>query len=381
MFYSLKRTHLEVVDLFLGKVAPTTAGEILLGETCKVNSVEFGDVITKMLEYTAHDAVATRVDLDTGLIAVGLGGIGDGIGMDMSILKLYTVGYALHVLLGYVFVGPHVVDLLLDKLGVGEFGCKVTIVGEQEHTGGVAVQTADGVYALLARTLDEIHHSEASVGVVACGDAVLGLVEKYVAFLLERHYLLVIFHYIAVGDLGAELGDNLAVHLDETLEDVFIGFAARAQTCVGHVFVKTYLLVGIGQRSLVFHTFGTRSEAAASLRHAELILARVLLITTLLTVVISALAVIVVSALLTVVVVSALLVVIVVLTVVVSALTRLIAGLARLVSALIVARLVATLIIARLISALVVARLVATLTVVIVSTLAGLVSALTGLIA
>jgi hypothetical protein len=59
----------------LSEVAPASARQVLFGEACEVNAVEFRNVVTERFEDAANDAVATRVDFDAGLVAVGFGGI------------------------------------------------------------------------------------------------------------------------------------------------------------------------------------------------------------------------------------------------------------------------------------------------------------------
>ena len=141
------------------------------------------------------------------------------------VVKFDAVGYALHVVLGYILVSPHVIDFLLHEFGMGKLGGKITVIGEKEHAGGVAVKASHRIDAFIAGSLDKIHDSEASVGVIAGGHAVLGLVEEDVAFLFECYDLLVIFHHVAVADFGSKFGHDLAVDLDEALEDEFVSFA------------------------------------------------------------------------------------------------------------------------------------------------------------
>ncbi len=155
-------------------------------------------MVAERLEDAAHDAVAARVDLDAGLVAVGLGGIADGVGVDGAVLELDAVGDALHVILADIAVAPHVIDFFLHEFGVCELRGEVAVVGEQEHTGGVAVKATYGVDALVAGALHEVQHCEAAVGVIAGGDAVFGLVEQDVALALGCHDLLVVFHHVAV---------------------------------------------------------------------------------------------------------------------------------------------------------------------------------------
>ena len=285
-----KRAHLEVVYLFLGKVTPAASRQILLGKAGKVYTVELGHMVTEALEDTAHDAIAAGVNLDTGLIAVGFGSIADGVGVDRAVLKLYAVGNTLHIVFRYIAVAPHVVNLFLHELGVGELRGKVAVVGKQKHAGSVAVKTSHGIYALVACAFDEIHHSKTSVGVVAGGNAVFGLVEQDIALALKCHNLFIILHNVAVGNLGAKLGHYLAVDLHQALLNELIGLAARAKAGVTHIFVQANLLVGSGEWHFIFHRLGTRSEALAASRESAALLAILIVAALTRTVIIAALA-------------------------------------------------------------------------------------------
>ena len=302
-------------------------------------------MIAEAFENTTDNAVAALVNLDASLIAVGFGGVAYGIGVDRTILKLDTVGDTLHIVLGYIAVAPYVVYFFLDKLRMRELGCKIAVVGEKEHAGGVAVETADRIDAFVASTFHQIHHSETSIGVVACGNAIFRLVEQDVAFTLHGHYLFIVFHYIAVGDFGAEFCHDLAVDFHQTLLDEFVGLTTRAYAGIAHIFVETYLFVGIGYRHFVFYRLGTRSETLATSGER----------TTLLTLLVAALTLLIAT----------------LLTLLVAALTLLIATLL----ALLVSTLLALLIAALL------TLLIATLALLIAALLTGLITALTLLVA
>ena len=79
-----------------------------------------------------------------------------------------------------------------------KFRGEITVIGKEEHTGSIAVKASHGIDTLVACTLHEIHHSSASVGVIAGGNAILGLVEQYVALALQSHNLLIVFNHIVV---------------------------------------------------------------------------------------------------------------------------------------------------------------------------------------
>ena len=322
MCFLFKRSHLQEVYFFLSQVTPASARQVFLGETCEVDAVELGHMVAEALEDAAHYAVTSRVDFDTGLIAVSLGGIADCVGMDGAVFKLDTVGDALHVVLRDVFVGPYMVDFLLDIFGMGQLGGKVAVVGEQEDAGGVAVETPYGIYPLLTGVLHDVEHCQTSVGVIAGGDAVLGFVEKDVALAFQCDHLVIILDGVVMGNLGAEFGNDLPVDLYEALLDKFVGFAARADTGVGHELVETNLFVGIGYGHFILDALGTRGETLAAVGHAKLVLARlrgfaVVVVTTLAVIVVISVLTVVVSALTVVIVVVSALVVISALTVVI----------------------------------------------------------------
>ena len=223
-------------------------------------------MIAQRFKNAAHDAVAARVDLDACLLAVGGGDVTYGIGVDGAIVEFNAVGDVLHVLLADGLVGPYLVDFLLDILRVGEFGCQVTVVGEQEHTGGVAVKSSHGIDAFLTSTLDEVHDGLAAVGIVTGGDAVFGLIEQDVALLLGGYDLAIIFYNVLGGNLHTEFGDYLAIDLDKALLDVFISHTARADAGVGHELVQANLHVGINRGLLIDDALGLGREAHLGLR-------------------------------------------------------------------------------------------------------------------
>ncbi len=258
------------------------------------------------------------MNFDAGLVAVGFGCVADSVGVDGTVFKFDAVGDTLHIFFGDVAVAPHVIDFLLHVFGVSELRGEVAVVCEQEHAGGVAVETSDGIYAFVASAFDKVHHGETSVGVVACCYAVFGFVEQNVAFAFEGNNLAIVLNYIAVGYFRTEFGNDLAVYFHKTLLDEFVGFAARADAGVAHIFVETNLFVGVYNGHLVFDAFWARSKTFAASGEAVVVLVLAVVVISVVVetslavvvaVVVSALTVVVVSTL-AIVVVSALAVVV-----------------------------------------------------------------------
>lgn len=230
-------------------------------------------MVAERLENTADDTVSSRVNLDAGLVAVGLSRVAYSIGVDRAVVELDTVGDALHIIFADVAVAPHVVNLFLDEFRMRQLGSEVAVVCEEEYARSVSVETPDGVYALVASALDDIHYSHAPVGIVACGDAVFGFVEQDVALAFGSYDLFIVLNDVVVRYLCAELSHNLSVDFDQTLLDEFVGFASRAYAGIAHIFIETYLFVGVGYGHFVLNALRTRSEALATAGETVVVLA------------------------------------------------------------------------------------------------------------
>ena len=173
--------------------------------------------------------------------------------MYLAILQHDAVGNLAKVGSGDVLVAEHMVYLFLEVLGMCQFGSQVAIVGEQEHTGGIAVQTANGIDALAAGVLHQFHHGLAVLGVIACGNVVLGLVQEHIHLLLHVDGLVVEHHLVAALHLGAEFGYNNTVHLYHTSLNEGICLATAAYTGIGEIAVQTYGFVWIVVLLLVLY--------------------------------------------------------------------------------------------------------------------------------
>jgi hypothetical protein len=136
---------------------------------------------------------------------------------------------------------------------VREFAGQFTVVGEQEHTRGVAVQTAYGINALGTCVFHQFHHRLAVLGVVAGGYVVLGLVEQHINLLLDVHGLVVEYHAVRALYLGTQLGYDLSVHAYQSGRDECVGLATAANTGVSQVAVQADSLVGIILNRLVLY--------------------------------------------------------------------------------------------------------------------------------
>ena len=255
MISLLECTHAEHLHLFLGEEAPVATAYILLGEAGELHTVEAYDAVAKALEDTAHDAVLATVYLDAHLTLVGLMGILDGIGLDLTVLKGDAFGNLIHVVCGDILVEEHMIYLLLEEFGVGKLAGKVAVVGEQQHTGGIAVETANRIDALRTGVFHQVHDSLALLGVITGGDIILGLVEQHIYLLFKAYGLVVEHHLIRTRHLRAQFGNHLSVDRHHTCLDEGICLTTAANTGIGKILIETDGLIGIDVLLLVLNTF------------------------------------------------------------------------------------------------------------------------------
>ena len=185
------------------------------------------------------------MNLDTYLLLVSIAGIVDSVGLDFTIVKGDTLGNLLNIVSSNGLVEIYVVDLLLQELRMSQLRSQVTIVGQKQHTSGVAVQTTNRIDALLASTLHQVHHSLTLLGIVAGGHIVLGLVQQHIDLLLHTNGLIVEQHLVSTQYLGTQLGNNLAIDLYDTCCDELVSLTTTADASISQELVQTQGLIGI----------------------------------------------------------------------------------------------------------------------------------------
>ncbi len=249
----LKSTHTQHVDLFLCEEAPVATAKVFLGETGKLHTVELGHTIAKALENTAHDAVLATVNLYTHLTLVGVAGILDGIGLDLTIVEVDALCDLAHIMCGDVLVKIYMIHLLLQELRMSQLAGQVAIIGEQQHTCSISVESAYGIDTLRTGILHQIHHCLALLRVVTGGHIVLGLVEQHIDLLLQLDSLIMEFHLIGTQDFGSQFGHHLTIHSDYSSLDICVGLTTAAHTGIGEELVETNRLIGVDVLLFIFY--------------------------------------------------------------------------------------------------------------------------------
>ena len=154
-----------------------SARQVLFGESCEHDAVEFYHFVAEAFEDTADDMVTSRVYLDADF-AHGrvVGDVVDFVDGDRAVFEHETFLNLREVGGCQRLVERDVVEFLHLVARVGECFSQFAVVGEQQQSDGVTVEAADGVDTFLACAFDEVHHGVALVRVVAGGDDAFRLI-------------------------------------------------------------------------------------------------------------------------------------------------------------------------------------------------------------
>jgi hypothetical protein len=122
---------------------------------------------------------------------------------------------------------------------------KFTVIGEQEKAFGKIVEAAHRIEALAApRLRHEVEHGLATFGIARGRYYLHGFVQEQPAGLgalfAQGHGAAVQGYPVAGHHALAGIVRRLAVHAHRTCENVFIGFAARADARIGQSLVQSY---------------------------------------------------------------------------------------------------------------------------------------------
>ncbi len=149
---------------------------------------------------------------------------------DRAVVELNAFAEPLDVLGAQLAVDLHVIRLRHVARGREELRRQLTVVGEQQNTLGIEIETADRLHRH-RQVLQVVHDHGTTTVIRHCRDAALGLVEHDVE-VLERDYRLAIDRDVVLVriDLGAEHRDRLAVDVHASRGDQIFGLAARRHT-------------------------------------------------------------------------------------------------------------------------------------------------------
>ena len=174
--------------------------------------------------------------------------------LDLAIFQSDTLADLLHIVSREVLVEVYVIYLLFQELRVSQLRSQVTIVGQQEYTCCVTVETTYRIDTLRAYILYEVHHSLALLRIVAGCHVILWLVEQYIYLLLQRYYCIVELHLVGAKNLGTQLGNYLTIDSYQTSLDELISLTARADTSIGKELIQAQWLCWVDILLLVFDT-------------------------------------------------------------------------------------------------------------------------------
>ena len=166
------------------------------------------------------------MDFNTYIILLILVSIADSICMNLTIVQLNTGSNLFHICLCQILVQMHMIYFLFQILGMSQLRSQITIVGKQQHTGRIAVQTAYRINALGAGILYQIHYRATRLRIVGCSHRIFRFVQQYVNFAFDADCLIMELHFVTTFDLGSQLGYDNTVYRNYTSCNKLIGLTA-----------------------------------------------------------------------------------------------------------------------------------------------------------
>ena len=227
--------------LFRSQETPFAATYILLGQTGKGNAVKVNHLVPYFLKDTAYHTVLTGVDLQSDMLAVLLGEL-KCVRDDTLVIEDDTGTYDCLIHLVQFTIQGNGINFLFVELRMRQFGRQVTVIGEQQYTGGIAIQATYGIDTLRTSTTNDVDDGMTLLRIIGGGNGVLGFVEQDIHLTFPTNGLVMETDVIGRQHLGTEVIDSDTVDGDHACLDEIIGFPTGTDTCVSEVFIKTYRL-------------------------------------------------------------------------------------------------------------------------------------------
>ena len=152
---------------------------ILLRQAGVHHAVESSDVISQVFEDAADDTITAAMDLQPYLGLVFRVGVSHDIHVCGAILQDDLIaGDSVEVGPGQWFVEGDMIDLFDLMTRMGELLRQVTVVRQQQHTRGVAIEPADRVDPFRGGRTDQVEYRLPSLRIFGGGDIILGFIQE-----------------------------------------------------------------------------------------------------------------------------------------------------------------------------------------------------------
>ena len=251
---------MEHIHLFGCEETPFTATYVFLGQAGKRNTVEVNYLIPYFLEYTTNNAVLSRVNLQTNMLAVLFGEL-QRVGDDTLVVQYDTGTNDSFVHFLQLTVESNCVDLLLMELRVRQLSCQVTIVGKQQYTGGITVETTYRIDALLTGITHDIDDGMTLLRVVGGRHRVLRFIEQDIDLTFATNGLVMETNIIRRQHFNAQRISYYSIDSNDTGLNKIIRLSTGTDTCVSKVLIQTNRLRQIFMLLTINLLFMSRIES------------------------------------------------------------------------------------------------------------------------
>src|SRR5690606_28849940 len=114
-----------------------------------------------------------------------------------TILEYYALENLVEVFLLERSVERDGVDLPYFIAGVSEFLCEFAVVGQQQHSGSISVESSHWIHTFFRCFRDQVEHGLSLLRIISGRDVIFWFVEEYVHEILrEEDFLSIYFNFI-----------------------------------------------------------------------------------------------------------------------------------------------------------------------------------------
>src|SRR5574344_907114 len=127
----------------------------------------------------------------------------------ISITYIHSIEQLLHILSRNISVKTYVIYLLLQEFRMSKSGGHFTVIGQQEYTGSISVETAYRIYTLFTSSFYIIHDCLAFLRIIYCSNTIFRFIEQNIDLAFDANQLIMEQYVVTSFYFCSKLGNCL----------------------------------------------------------------------------------------------------------------------------------------------------------------------------
>ena len=173
--------------------------------------------------------------------------------MNFTVIQSNTRYDLIQISLSHILITINVIDFLLQIFWMSQFRSQITVIGQQQYTSCITVQTSYRINTFLTSTFYKIHNSLTLLRVIRSSNTVLRLVQQNVYFTFDINRLIVELNFICTFYLCTKFSNHYSIYRNNSGSNKFISLTTRTDSSICQEFIQTNWFIRISQYILVFY--------------------------------------------------------------------------------------------------------------------------------